>query len=334
MKKYLNKSRIYLSILILFLGCNTSQAVDFRDHPALVKMVDAMVTEDKYPQQELEAILTEAVIDDHVITSINRQSEALPWHKYRALFINDDRIRKGVTYWNQHEATLNRATQEYGVPMSIIVALIGVETHFGTRLGDKRVLDSLVTLTAKYPRRSQFFGKELRTFLNVTRAEKIAPQSVVGSYAGAVGIPQFMPSSYRAYAVDFNNSGKRDLANENEDAIGSVANYLKRHGWVAGQTIFLPISGQLPSSATKLVTVRAKPKLTAEQLKEAGVEFGDPGNLGKSKKMALLRLEEKEGERHFIGLKNFYAITRYNTSVNYAMVVVELSREINRLRNQ
>ena len=321
----------YIVILILFITTESSHALDFRQYPALVNLVNTMTSQDGYPYDELVEILGNARIDKSIIRSMNRQYEALPWHKYRNLFINQDRIHKGVDYWNKHEIILNRATREYGVPASVIVALIGVETHFGTRMGNKRVLDALVTLTADYPRRSEFFGSELRIFLNTTHKEDIAAESVTGSFAGAIGIPQFMPSSYEAYAVDFNGNVKRDLVNEIDDAIGSVANYLKTHGWIKGQAIFVSLAGQIPQSAKEMVSKRAKPKLSADQIKASGVVFNTRGG---SDKMALLRLQEEQDYRYIIGFRNFYAITRYNPSVNYAMAVTELSQQISSQRAQ
>ena len=331
MKKYIDKIIVYTSILILFIVSGRGYAVDFKCCPELVELVDVMVREDGYPRAELENILAGATLDKAVIGSMNHQYEVQPWHKYRKLFINGRRITRGVAYWDKHESTLQRAAETFGVAPAIIVALIGVETDFGTRLGGKRVLDSLVTLTANYPRRSKYFGKELRVFLNTARAENIAPESVVGSFAGAIGIPQFMPSSYQAYAVDFNGNGRRDLVTETEDAIGSVANYLKQHGWRKGQAIFVSLSEQIPKAAIALVSKRAKPKLTVGQLKAAGVDFNARNG---SKKMALLRLQDEQGYRYIIGFNNFYAITRYNPSVNYAMAVVELSRQISQRRAQ
>lgn len=316
-----------MSILV----AGAAHAVDYKRYPELRELVDAMVREDGYPRDELEEVLSGAVIDESVIRAMNRQYEALPWHKYRRLFLSRERIRKGVAYWNAHGAILQRAEQEFGVPAGVIVALIGVETNYGANLGGKRVLDSLVTLTARYPRRSRYFGKELRVFLNAARTEAIAVGSVTGSFAGAIGIPQFMPSSYQEYAVDFNGNGRRDLVHEIDDAIGSVANYLKRHGWTAGQTIFVPLLTPLPPQAAELAGTRAKPHLSAAQLRAAGVEFVADGG---SEKMALLRLQEEQGERHIIGFANFYAITRYNPSVNYALAVVELSRQISSRREQ
>ena len=205
--------RRIVGLLVLTWSIN-GYGLEISQYPALETLIKTMVTEDGYPEKELRQVLGQAAIDQKIIQAMNRQYEALPWHKYQKLFINQNRIDKGVLFWAENEKTLAAAEQEYGVPQAVMVALIGVETHYGTRMGNKRVLDALVTLTADFPRRSKFFGNELRTFLNTTRQEGIAPDSVMGSFAGAIGIPQFMPTSYEAYAVDFNGNGRRDLVNE------------------------------------------------------------------------------------------------------------------------
>ncbi len=303
----------------------SAQAVSISQYPALEKLVDTMVQEDGYSRAELEAVLSGAKVDQKTIDLMNRQYEALPWHRYRDLFINDARIAKGVTFWEENRETLAAAEDKFGIPQEIMVALIGVETHYGTRMGNRRVLDSLVTLTADYPRRSKFFSRELRTFLNTTRQENISPDSVMGSFAGAIGIPQFMPTSYEAYSVDFNGNGRRDLVNEVEDAIGSVANYLKVHGWERGQAIFSPVSASLPTSASELVSSKAKLRHTAADLAELGVAFDARRG---SDKASLFYLTQESGRSYVVGFRNFYAITRYNPSTNYAMAVTELSMQI------
>lgn len=304
-------------------------AVDVNQYPVLQQLVKTMAAQDGFPASELQQILSTANIDPATLKLMDKQWESLPWHKYQKLFINDNRINAGVKFWQTHHKLLQRAQQEYGISQEIIVALIGVETHYGTRIGDKRVLDSLVTLSAAYPRRSKFFTKELRTFLNMTKSEGIEPGSVVGSFAGAIGIPQFMPSSYQAYSVDFNDNGQRDLVNETADAIGSVANYLSVHGWQRNAPIFAAVSGTPADDALKLLSKKAKPKHNLDVLIQSGLKF-DPS--GGSKKATLLKLTEENASRYFIGYINFYAITRYNPSINYAMAVTELSQEIRALR--
>jgi len=315
---------ILVGLLIIAGPHGRAEAVEIDDYPALQELVRTMVANDGFTENELRSILAGASIDQKTLALMDRQYESLPWYKYRNLFINDERIARGVDFWKTYEGLLARAEQEYGVSQQVIVALIGVETHYGTRIGDKSVLDSLVTLSAAYPRRSEFFSSELRTFLNMTRKEGIEPASVVGSFAGAIGIPQFMPSSYEAYSVDFNGNNQRDLVNETADAIGSVANYLKVHGWRAGKPIYAPIP-RMPESGLPLVTKRAKPKLSIADIQSAGISFDATGA---SDKAAVLRLTEETKKRYFVGYRNFYAITRYNPSVNYAMAVTELSEAI------
>ena len=324
------KTRLAAAALACML-CGNAAAVDIKEHPPLLELVDVMVAEDGWTRAELAAALRAARIQDSVIRSIKRPNENLPWHKYRALFITDERIRRGAEFWSEQQETLMRATREFGVPAHVIVALLGVESHFGERRGKNRALDALVTLTVDYPRRRAFFRGELRAFLNIARAEGIDPAEMRGSYAGALGIPQFMPTSYRAYAVDFNGNGRRDLFDENADAIGSVGNYLKVHGWRGGQAIVRDVKNAIPPAAAALVTTRAKPRLSAQQLADAGVRVDVKGG---SAKMALFKLQEADGERHIVGFSNFYALTRYNPSVHYAMAVVELAREIRRARGE
>ena len=330
--KHLPASRVVAGLIVISLALcpQISRSVDFEQYPALSEMVKEMVANDGFTQAELDAVLTEAKIDQKTLELMDRQYEALPWYKYRKIFINQNRIDAGVKFWSANQATLDRAFEKFGVPPAVVVALIGIETHYGVRMGSKRVLDSLVTLSAEYPRRSSFFTAELRKFLNITRNENIEPSSVVGSFAGAIGIPQFMPSSYEAYSVDFNGNGQRDLVNEVEDAIGSVANYLKAHGWKRDQGIYTDVTEPLSESAARLVSRKAKPVHTPGELLEAGVKFNP---VGSSKKTALLSLKEEQGPRYIVGFKNFYAITRYNPSVNYALAASELAESVFSARN-
>ncbi len=307
-----------------------ASALQIADHPVLQSLVETMFREDGYPRTELIRVLESARIDQKTLELMNRQYESLPWYQYRKHFINKRRINDGVKFWNAHQATLDKATDQFGIPQSIIVALLGVETHYGVRMGSRRVLDSLATLSAEFPRRSKFFTSELRIFLNTARKENIDPSTVVGSFAGAIGIPQFMPSSYQAYAIDFNDNGQRDLVNEFEDAIGSVANYLKRHGWQRHQTIYADISQELSPEAVNLVSKKVKPGLTHQQLHAVGITYDSEKA---SEKVALLRLKEKNHNRYIVGYKNLYVLTRYNPSLNYAMAIIELADSVKHARS-
>ena len=330
MKNGKNTMNIIRSLMLVVIAMpGISYSVEIEKYPVLVELIKTMSAQDNYPAKELTEIISSAKINQKTLQLMDKQWEAQPWHKYRKIFINENRITRGVEFWDRYEPILSRAENEYGVPAEIIVAIIGVETHYGTRTGTNRVLDSLVTLSAAYPRRSKFFKAELRVFLNVTRNENIDPASVTGSFAGAIGIPQFMPSSYKAYSVDFNRNGKRDLANEFEDAIGSVANYLKVHGWKAEQSIYSRVLEELPSDALHLVSKKAKLSHSRDLLLQKGVKFNSQTS---SDKVALISLSEELGERYFVGFKNFYAITRYNSSINYSMAVTELSEAIRKQR--
>ncbi len=331
----MNFSRHYhfLASTLVIIGTlmpTVSVAVDVHQHPVLMKLVAQMITEDGYPEDELNRVLQQAKIKQKVIDLISKQYEAQPWHRYRHRLLNKERVRRGVKFWQENNAALNRAHDQFDIPQAVIVALIGIETHYGAYMGNDRVLDSLVTLSAKYPQRSRFFTAELRIFLNMTRQEKINPASVLGSYAGAIGMPQFMPSSYLAYAVDFNGNARRDLINEVDDVIGSVANYLKSYGWNNSQLIYAKVTKPLSKAAAKLVNKQLKLTYTPAQLTAAGVQFD--AHRG-SEKMMLFSLQEEQGSRQVVGFKNFYVITRYNHSINYAMVVVELAESITRAKN-
>ena len=328
----MRKQLVLLPALLMLSGPGmNARALDVEQYSALQELIEVMSEEDGYPRNELVEILGSVSIDEKVLSLMDRQYEALPWFKYKKLFINQNRIAGGVRFWNRNEAILDRAFQQYGAPPAVLAAIIGVETHYGTRMGDRSVLQSLVTLSAAYPRRSRFFTRELRTFLNTTRKEKIDPATVQGSYAGAIGIPQFMPTSYEAWSVDFNGNGRRDLVNEVEDAIGSVARYLQGHGWTRDENIYAEVILPLSESARPLLGRKAELIHDTATLLDAGVNFDASGS---SEKSALLYLNEANGRRYIVGYRNFYAITRYNHSINYALAVSELSEAIDRRRKR
>ena len=320
----------FLLLTALGLLAGHAFALNISEYAELEDLVQTMVEEDGYPEDELRAVIESSKISSKTLELMDKQWEAVAWHKYKSLFINYRRIKNGLEFWNKHQATLDKAEAEYGVPASVIVSIIGVETHYGQRMGSSNVLNSLVSLTAAYPRRSKYFKQELRMFLNLTRQEGIAPDSVVGSFAGAIGIPQFMPSSYEHYSVDFNDNGVRDLVNEVDDAVGSVANYLSRHGWKPGQAIYSDVQGDLSDAALELVGRSAKPQHAVQELVNAGVRFDTQGG---SEKAALVKLVLDQGDvRHIVAFNNLHVITRYNNSINYSMAVTELAEEIERKR--
>jgi len=302
-----------------------AQGVELDASATMKSLTDRLIKDKVYSRAELESLLGPVEVDQGVLKLFGRQAEGKPWHEYRNIFLKRKRINAGKAFLENNHALLQAVEEQYGVPAEIVTALIGVETYYGTRMGSRNVLRSLVTLTAAYPRREKFFGKELETFLRLLKSEHLVAADMEGSYAGAVGIPQFMPTSYVAYAVDFNENGKRDLVLELEDAAGSVANYLVKHGWKRGAPIAEWIGQPVGADAAKLVQKRAKPKLTVSELRRKGVNL----NYADDTKVSLNRLSEKAGPRYFAGYANFYALTRYNPSNKYAMAIVELSQAIN-----
>jgi membrane-bound lytic murein transglycosylase B len=239
----------------------------------------------------------------------------------------------GVTFWNNHAEKLERARKEYGLPEEIVTAVIGVETIYGAQTGKYRVLDALVTLAFDYPRRSEFFREELEQYLLLMREQGADVLKLKGSYAGAIGIPQFMPSSYRRYAVDFDGDNRKELLQSPADAIGSVANYLKMFGWEQGQPV--AVRAQISSERyQEALAAGIKPSLTLSQMKQFGVTpLVGLSDLGGERMAALFVLEGKDGPEYWLGFNNFYVITRYNRSTYYAMSVWQLAEEIHAARN-
>lgn len=298
------------------------------DRGAIDGFVAEMHAKHQFEIEPLRALLQRATRLDSVLGAISKPAEYKPWHQYRPIFITDARIRSGVAFWTQHAESIARAAQTSGVPPEIIVAIIGVETSYGGNAGNYRVLDALGTLAFHYPPRSPFFRSELVNFLLLAREEGFEPSSLKGSYAGAMGIPQFMPSSFRAYAVDFDGDGHRDIWRNPPDAIGSVANYLKRHGWEAGQPIafraVMPRGQEAPISRT------VELDRTLDDYAAAGIR--PDGAAPTAARAVLLAYEGLNGNEYWLGLQNFYTITRYNRSPKYALAVFELAEEI-RLRH-
>jgi len=297
---------------------------------AIAEFVDHMAATYQFSKPELVRLFELAKVQPGIIAAMERPAESKPWHQYRPIFLNRSRIRLGVRFWAAHADILAHAEEVYGVAPEIIVAIIGVETRYGKRSGNHRVMDALTTLAFHYPPRSSFFRSELEQYLLLTRDEQVDPLSLTGSYAGAMGQPQFIPSSFRRYAVDFDGDGKRDIWNNTTDAIGSVANYLKLHGWQHGK----PVTVRARVSGDKYQTVLAqglKPRLPVKRLKEFGIEALE--DVGGKQAGALIELETESAPEYWIALQNFYVITRYNHSPLYAMAVYQLGQEILALRD-
>ncbi|MDH5228768.1 MAG: lytic murein transglycosylase B [Gammaproteobacteria bacterium] len=332
MNQLMLRTLFFAWLILLTLGCANTPMADGKlyKHPRLKPIIKELVDNHGYSLGELKNIFDQVKTDKEIIARMQRPAEALPWHRYRNIFLKEDRIQMGVAFWQEHEAVLKRAEKEYGVAPEIIVSIIGVETRYGSRTGGYRVVDALTTLTVDYPKRSKFFGKELREFLAMMKREKIDPLSMTGSYAGAIGWPQFMPSSYRAYAIDFDGDGKRDLVHSVDDAIGSVANYFKRHGWETGKSVTMQVKVK-GKKYRHFVQKGLKPKVALRDAGQFGVAITNM-DLELDQKGALIKLEQQDGHEFWIGLNNFYVITRYNHSALYAMAVFQLAEEIRKSR--
>lgn len=316
--------------LLAFFWAPAVLALSVEEHPALVALVDEMVSKHAYERETLVGWLEESRLRDDIIEAVYRPRENLPWHEYRKSFVIEDRIRKGRDFWRDNADSVLRASSEYGVPPEIIVAIIGVETRYGKHTGRYRVLDALVTLTLRYPERSEFFRNELKEFLLLTRELGVQPPTVKGSYAGAMGVPQFISSSYRRYAVDFDGDHIRNL-DDLDDAIGSVGNFLKQHGWRRGEPIIgdARIEG---SMYTWLENTNNEPRVSLRQLARYGIlPLTQTDDLALA---TLIRFEGEDGPIYRLGYNNFYVLTRYNRSKNYSMAVVELADAIRKLHVQ
>lgn len=317
---------------IALAGCATAAvpptAAQLR--PEVEAFIGEMMDRHGFARAELESIFSMAEFQPAIINTISQPATSRPWYEFRPIFVNTKRIAGGVAFWNSHAETLERARREFGIPEEIIVAVIGVETLYGVQTGKHRVLDALTTLAFDYPRRAGFFRDELEQYLLLVREQNADVLAIRGSYAGAIGIPQFMPSSYRRHALDYDHDGKVDLSGSTADAIGSVANYLKNYGWEAEQPVVVPALVNNEKYREALFSGNW-PSYTVADLRTLGIvtQAGTPGD----RPATLIELENKDGSEYWLGFNNFFVITRYNRSVNYAMSVLELAEGIRAARN-
>lgn len=316
-------------ITVLMLGLSLNLA--FADEALLKRenvqaFIDDMVSNQGFKRQELVETFKKAQFQPKIIASMNRPFEKKNWDVYQAIFLTPKRVHKGIDFWRANEQTLAKAQKKFGVPAHIIVAVIGVETLYGERQGNYRVLDALSTLAFYYPRRSRFFTKELKEYLLLCKEQNVSPTTFKGSYAGAIGKPQFMPSSYRFYAVDFTGNGKRDLINDNQDVIASVANYFHKHGWKMNEAVVQPalVSGKAYQT---MKTNSKRADYSMEHLAKAGIKPLKP-EPDLPEKAGVIELSTKAGQEYWLAYHNFYVITRYNTSPQYALVVYLLSQQL------
>jgi membrane-bound lytic murein transglycosylase B len=311
-----------IALTLSLLGLASTAIAGYDTHPRFAEFAAELQSEYKIPEAETLAWLKNAEKMQSVLDAIQRPAEkVLEWDKYQDIFLTKKRIESGKVFMETHKSLLEKAEKEYGVPKEIITAIIGVETFYGTRQGTYRVLDSLSTLAFDYPDRPLFW-RELKAFFALAEKENLDPAAIKGSYAGAMGYGQFIPTSYLEYAVDGDNDGNRDLWTSPADAIFSVANYFNRHGWISGESVTqrVTVTG---TSYEPIVNATRKPEMSVGDIKALGVtpsiEIAD------EKPAILIYLLGKDGPEYWLGEYNFYVITRYNHSRMYAMAVYQLS---------
>lgn len=294
--------------------------------PEIVSFVDDVVARDGLKRKAVLALLAKAEPQPKIVELMTRPAEKVtPWWQYHDQFLTPERIELGVQFWKDHRETLERVAAERGVPAEYLIAVIGVETRYGRSTGKFRVLDALVTLAFDYPARGDYFRGELEQFLLLTNEEKLNPLTTTGSYAGAMGAPQFMPSTYRRYAVDADTDNKRDLWGDWDDIIASVANYLQDHGWVPDGPVLAEAHLE-PDPNFQIDTRKVDLNETIDSLNAHGVkiDLALPGETP----AVLISAEQRDGPAYRVGFKNFYVITRYNGSARYAMSVNDLAQAI------
>ena len=321
-------AHLALAIILTSLLPSATEAAagTFSNRGEVRQFVAEMADRHGFDPNSLDALFKQATPRPKILKAMTAQRDSPPpWTRYRAGFVDDWRVSNGVRFWEENAATLARARQIYGVPEEIIIAIIGVESRYGSYRAPYPVFDALATLAFGYPRRAEFFRGELEQYLLLAREEHLNPTRPKGSFAGAMGLPQFMPSSYRNYAVDFDGDGRRDLLSSPADAIGSVANYLRAYGWRSGQPT---IARARVSAATppNLADGGIKPDRTLGQLESLGVTPVRP--LPAELDAVLLEVDDGDGPEYWLGFNNFYVVTRYNRSLFYALAVCQLSREI------
>ena len=320
--------------VVLFQSTSHPAPATYAKREDVRDFVREMVARHGFVERELDFLFSRARREPAILAAI-APPKAAPmrsWLTYRGRFITDSRIAEGAEFWRRNAAALERAAEEHGVPEEIIVAIIGVETVYGRQMGSWRVIDALSTLAFDYPPRAEFFRGELEQYLLFAREQGVDVFSVKGSYAGAIGIPQFMPGSYRRDAVDFDGDGGIDLRASAADAIGSVANFLVKHGWRRGERVLLPARvARAPHVAggahRALLEAGIEPNTSLAELKRYGVETRT--DLALETPVALIELESQGAPAEYrLGLRNFYVLTRYNRSLLYASAVYDLAQEI------
>ncbi|MGX2041800.1 lytic murein transglycosylase B [Methylocaldum sp. MU1018] len=304
---------------------------DYAGYPALQQFIDHMISRHGFSREYLNGVFSQAKRKQWTLDYLGKESGTAgpprpgAWSRYRSKFLTEKHISSGTAFWRRYAAELDRASTLYGVPPEYILGIMGVETIYGANVGNHRVIDALTTLSFDYPRRGQYFQTELEKFLLMTRDERVDPSQPVGSYAGAMGLGQFMPSSFLQWAVDFDGDNHRDLWNP-VDAIGSIANYFAAHGWRPGEPVVTAARG---GAMARNLESGFDTRYSLAALSNYGIQ-PVAASLDSDSTVRLLRLSADSGDEYWLGHQNFYVITRYNHSTHYAMAVHQLAQAIKR----
>jgi membrane-bound lytic murein transglycosylase B len=338
---FLKKQRSLICILLFAFCCSPALAKRVKAQepgepiahlPEVVAFMEEMALRHQFDRADLAHLFSEARLKPSILKAMARPAEIKPWSEYRPLFVEAKRIDRGLRFWAEHEATLQRAETQFGVPASVIVAIIGVETFYGRNTGAYRVVDALATLAFGHPNRAAYFRNELEQYLLLARETDIPPLSIKGSYAGAMGIPQFMPSSYRNYGVDFDGDSHRDLWRNPVDAIGSVARYFQGKGWQPGAPVLAPAT-QVAEPGKELANRGWGYRMPLKEWGLVGVATqNETAKRETADEAMLLELAGVNGPEHWFAFENFYVITRYNHSFHYSMAVWQLSQALEAAR--
>jgi membrane-bound lytic murein transglycosylase B len=319
--------KLFLITIALLVSVNVFAAKveqgDYKNRQDVEAFIDRMVITSDYNEQALVTLFATVKKQQHLFARLNKPAEkALEWYQYRRIFIKDSRINQGIKFWHENKQLLTEVAEKTGVPPEIMIAIIGVETFYGTYRGKDPVFDSLVTLAFDYPKRGKFFTRELEQFLLLVKEQNLDTKGLMGSYAGAMGMPQFISSSYRHYAVDFDNDGQVNLFDSMPDIVASVANYFVKHGWRPQA----PIAGPLQLQQTNTVD-QLKPGVKTDYQWSDFARHGLQSNtmLPADTPVALVQLEQSDHSEYWAGFQNFYVMTRYNHRELYAMAVYQLS---------
>lgn len=317
-------------IIATLSSANIYAEESFGNNPQVKTFIKQMAKKHKFfKEKELQALFNDVKVRPTVMRSIRAPLEENPWYRYQMMFVTEWRIREGVNFWNKYAEALERAEKTYGVPASIIVATIGVETKYGRNTGNYRVIDALTNIGFSNSSRAKYFKNELEEFLLLSHEHHLNPLKVYGSYAGAIGQPQFMPSSYRHYAINFSGSGKIDLSHNVIDVIGSIANYYNKNGWKNNQPVASPAS---VNGYQHFRLPWGRQTTTVTRYSNYGI-LKDHYNT-KGQKSKLIELKGHYQNEYWLGFHNFDVIKRYNTSTLYAMAVYQLSEYISTVRGR